>query len=249
MTETGGTAAIAERLRIAFTTHDPTTLEPLLAPDVQWGSCVGSTQVVEWMEGALADGLETSLEEVVAEPDRVVIALRVHRANRHDEPSDHVIYQVAFVDGDKITELGAAADRDDARSRPPSDAPSPPVGPPTGIDRMATVLPVADLALALEHYRRLGFTVREYAGGGYGYAERGGAGFHFTELAGLDPRRSTSAVYLYVDDADALYAEWRSAGVTGQFFEPEDTEYGLREGAHVDRNGNLLRFGSPLSKD
>ncbi len=244
-----GTAAIAEGVRTAFTTHDPAALEALLAPDVQWGSCVGSSQVVEWMEGALADGLETSVEEIVAEPDRVVIALRVHRANKHDEPTDHVIYQVAFVEGEKITELGAAGDRDEARSRPPSAAPSRPSGPPTGIDRMAAVLPVADLVAALEHYGRLGFTVREYEGGGYGYAERGGVSFHLTELTDLNPRRSTSAVYLYVDDADALYAEWRSAGVTGQFFEPEDTEYGLREGAHIDRNGNLLRFGSRLERD
>jgi len=63
----------------------------------------------------------------------------------------------------------------------------------------------------------------------------------------LDPRATTSAVYLYVDDADALHSEWRSAGVEGQFFEPSDTDYGLREGAHVDRDGNLLRFGSPIS--
>src|SRR5712691_2331461 len=27
--------------------------------------------------------------------------------------------------------------------------------------------------------------------------------------ANLDPRAATSAVYLFVDDADALYAEWR----------------------------------------
>jgi uncharacterized glyoxalase superfamily protein PhnB len=53
-------------------------------------------------------------------------------------------------------------------------------------------------------------------------------------------------VYLYVEDADALYAEWRAAGVQGQFFEPHDTEYGLREGAHIDRDGNLLKFGSRL---
>jgi hypothetical protein len=47
-----------------------------------------------------------------------------------------------------------------------------------------------------------------------------------------------------------LYGEivkrWRSAGVSGQFFEPRDTDYGLREGAHVDRDGNLIRFGSRL---
>jgi hypothetical protein len=27
---------------------------------------------------------------------------------------------------------------------------------------------------------------------------------------------------------------------------PVDTDHGIREGAHVDPDGNLLRFGSPL---
>jgi hypothetical protein len=27
---------------------------------------------------------------------------------------------------------------------------------------------------------------------------------------------------------------------------PEDSDYGKREGSHADRDGNLIRFGSPL---
>ena len=27
---------------------------------------------------------------------------------------------------------------------------------------------------------------------------------------------------------------------------PVDTDHGMREGSHVDPDGNLLRFGSPL---
>jgi uncharacterized glyoxalase superfamily protein PhnB len=53
-------------------------------------------------------------------------------------------------------------------------------------------------------------------------------------------------VYLYVDDAEALDAEWDGARVEGRLIAPTDTEYGLREGAHVDPDGNLLRFGSPI---
>jgi hypothetical protein len=110
------------------------------------------------------------------------------------------------------------------------------------------VLPIGDLSRALEHYRLLGFTVSAYSGGEYGYAERDGLDLHFRVISDLEPTRTTSAVYLYVDHADALFAEWRSAGVSGQFFEPHDTEYGLREGGHIDLDGNLLRFGS-TSKD
>jgi hypothetical protein len=40
--------------------------------------------------------------------------------------------------------------------------------------------------------------------------------------------------------------EWRRAGVdvTG----PRDYEYGKREGSHVDPDGNVIRFGSPIPR-
>ncbi|MDT3440337.1 MULTISPECIES: VOC family protein [unclassified Pseudofrankia] len=47
-----------------------------------------------------------------------------------------------------------------------------------------------------------------------------------------------------VDDADDLAAEWRSAGV--EIHSPEDTDWGQREGAVIDPEGNVLRFGSPI---
>ena len=52
------------------------------------------------------------------------------------------------------------------------------------------------------------------------------------------------AAYLAVDDADALHAAWRAAGVgeTGDLFDPG---FGVWEAAHTDGDGNLLRFGSP----
>ena len=56
--------------------------------------------------------------------------------------------------------------------------------------------------------------------------------------------------YLRVDDADELYREWHAVGIeadprTGsRLMAPVDTEYGMREFALVDPNGNLLRVGS-----
>jgi uncharacterized glyoxalase superfamily protein PhnB len=47
-----------------------------------------------------------------------------------------------------------------------------------------------------------------------------------------------------VDDADAIAREWQMAGVAVNV--PEDTEWGQHEGAVVDPDGNVLRFGSPL---
>jgi hypothetical protein len=56
-----------------------------------------------------------------------------------------------------------------------------------------------------------------------------------------------SAVYLYVEDADILYRERSSAGIHGRVVEPRDTGYGLREGACLDRDANLIRFGSGIN--
>ena len=46
-------------------------------------------------------------------------------------------------------------------------------------------------------------------------------------------------------DADALYEEWTKPGVGGLTRPVGPTPYGLREGSHVDPDGNLIRFGSP----
>jgi len=108
--------------------------------------------------------------------------------------------------------------------------------------RFAPAFPVRDVAVALEHYARLGFATRIYHTGEYGFAERDGVQLH----VGTTTKPSTPATaYLYTDDADALAAEWRAAGV--EVHGPEDTEWGQREGALVDPDGNVIRFGSPLS--
>jgi predicted enzyme related to lactoylglutathione lyase len=110
----------------------------------------------------------------------------------------------------------------------------------------APIFAVADLDRALAHYGQLGFTVRAYEGGGYGYADRGDVGLHLSEQPGYDPHAHASAAYLYVDDADELAAQWRRPGIGGRTIKPSDQPYGLREGAHLDLDHNLIRFGSPL---
>lgn len=109
--------------------------------------------------------------------------------------------------------------------------------------RSAPIFPVADLRAAMDHYRRLGFTAREYEGGGYGYVNRGPVEIHLTEVRGLEPRGVRNQVYLWVEDADALAHEWESAGV--KVSRPRDTDWGQHEGWHQDPDCNLIRFGSP----
>jgi hypothetical protein len=114
------------------------------------------------------------------------------------------------------------------------------------LSRTAPVFPVRDLPRALEHYRSLGFHITVPAEhSDYGFLERDGVEFHLAAAPDLDPATNTSATYLYVDDADALAAEWSRPGVAGQTQYPEDTDYGLREGVHLDPDNNLIRFGSP----
>jgi catechol 2,3-dioxygenase-like lactoylglutathione lyase family enzyme len=109
------------------------------------------------------------------------------------------------------------------------------------LKRVAPIFAVRDLDAAMAHYQRLGFETRPYEGGGYGFANRDGIEIHLGTMPADDCR--TSSAYLWVDDADGLAAEWRSAGV--EVHAPEDTEWGQHEGAVVDPDGNVIRFGSP----
>jgi hypothetical protein len=109
--------------------------------------------------------------------------------------------------------------------------------------RASPIFPVADLHRALQHYAALGCTVSTHDDG-YGFAARAGVELHLVVVMDDDPRRGPAAAYLHVPDADALAAEWSNVPGTER---PVDTDYGLREGRHVDPDGNLLRFGSPLA--
>ncbi len=112
---------------------------------------------------------------------------------------------------------------------------------------VAPVIPVRDLDAALERYRRLGFTALSYSGPArYGFVDRGRVSLHLSEWSEHDPQSTAASVYFYVDDADALYAQWTSSGVPGRFTEPADTDYQLREFAYIDPEGTLHRVGSPL---
>lgn len=110
--------------------------------------------------------------------------------------------------------------------------------------RIAPIFAVHDLDAALEFYARMGFSVRRYSGGGYGFATRDGIELHLGVAPDGDNR--TSSAYLFVDDADELAAAWRAAGI--EVHTPEDTEWGQHEGAVVDRDGNVIRFGSPIGE-
>ena len=112
---------------------------------------------------------------------------------------------------------------------------------------VAPVLPVRDLDTAMRHYTLLGFDVSEYEGGGYAFATRDQVWLHLESAPGLPADAEGAQLYVYVADADALHAEWRACGALGVLMPLNDTAYGLREFAHLDPDGNLLRVGSWLA--
>jgi DNA-binding MarR family transcriptional regulator len=119
--------------------------------------------------------------------------------------------------------------------------------PPRQFRQFSPIFPVRDMTAALAHYAALGFDAFPYEGeDGYGFADRDGIGLHLTADPGHDPAHSHASAYLYVRDADALYAEWSRPGIGGQTLAVCSTPYQLREGAHIDPDGNLIRFGSPI---
>jgi catechol 2,3-dioxygenase-like lactoylglutathione lyase family enzyme len=117
---------------------------------------------------------------------------------------------------------------------------------------VAPILPSSDLASTTAFYERLGF---EQTGlwPSYLILRRGDVGVHFFHASDLDPWTSIAGCYVYVDDADALYAEYAALGLPGEGIPrlhgpPHDSDYAMREFAVVDPDGNLLRIGSRLGE-
>jgi DNA-binding MarR family transcriptional regulator/uncharacterized glyoxalase superfamily protein PhnB len=144
---------------------------------------------------------------------------------------------------------GLAALADIAGERPATQQESP-----ASVVRLAPIFPVSDLRAALAHYAALGFTVTPYRGGDeYGFARRDRVHLHLQAhhhdpAEEHDHEHGASAAYLNVTDADALYAEWSKPGIGGETQAPFDAEWGMREGSHVDPDGNLIRFGTELRR-
>lgn len=113
---------------------------------------------------------------------------------------------------------------------------------------VSPIVPVRDLDIALDRYRRLGFDARRYDGPErYGFVDRGSVSIRLTEWPEHDPLRTAASVYFYVSDADALHAEWAAVDdLEGRLIAPHDTPYSLREFAYVDPDGTAHRVGSRL---
>ena len=112
------------------------------------------------------------------------------------------------------------------------------VRPPAGFD---PVFSVRSMERAVDHYQRLGFTT-EYHDETYAFARWGNLVVHLA-LDDHPDAHMTAVLYIHVDDADEVADAWRRAGLN--VVDPENQDYGKREGRHVDPDGNVIRFGGP----
>ena len=110
------------------------------------------------------------------------------------------------------------------------------------LTRVAPGLPTTDLARTIAHYRQLGFGFAKQDGD-FAIGARDGVELHFSVKAEHDPKGTAGWIYVTVDNADVLAEEFRASGFPPRT-EPHDTDYGMREFAHVDPDGNMLLFGS-----
>ena len=124
--------------------------------------------------------------------------------------------------------------------------------------RVVPILRVSDASRAEAFYTGpLGFTVDfRYAAGPDGPAYLGvsldGQPLHLSTFGGDSV--PGAAVYVYVDDVDALFRRFRAAGLSTPGRPespvedgPVDQTWGMREFYVRDADGNVLRFGSPLA--
>ena len=113
-------------------------------------------------------------------------------------------------------------------------------------ERAMTVLGVRDMAASLEFYSdKLGFSVVASWGEPPGFAivQRG------LVTLGLQAREDNNvsgiggwSTYIYVNDVDALYEEFKAAGVNFER-DIEDSFYGCRDFDVLDPDGNGIMFG------
>jgi catechol 2,3-dioxygenase-like lactoylglutathione lyase family enzyme len=125
--------------------------------------------------------------------------------------------------------------------------------PRTSVRAAAPTLPSRDLEATAAFYGRLGFEETRHFPGEYLIVMRDDVGLHFFRAPDIDPPTSIAGCYLYVEDADALYQEYARLELPGQGIPrlhgpPVDADYGMREFAVVDADGNLLRIGSELPR-
>jgi catechol 2,3-dioxygenase-like lactoylglutathione lyase family enzyme len=122
------------------------------------------------------------------------------------------------------------------------DAPSPAVSR-TMLRQIMPALPLDSVPAGVAHYRDvLGFRVN-YQQHDLGVMDRDDV--RLLLIARTERHKGIGSAYVYVEDADALYAELCAKGAIVQG-EPVSRPWGLREFRVLDLEGNEITFGQPF---
>jgi catechol 2,3-dioxygenase-like lactoylglutathione lyase family enzyme/ketosteroid isomerase-like protein len=226
-------------------------------------SCTSRDEVRAWFEWHIQQG-HRALPRIVGEtPERIVVEL-----NLQDAPGEH-LHQVLTVREDRVVRIQDFPDRESAMREAgiveearAGAAPEAVVARADAkLGQTIPALPVRDAAAAVEFYRdRLGFEVLHHDGG-FAVLARDEAVLHLWEAAdeGWRGRESlekpvrsgaesflagTASCRIAVAEVDDLYGELAQADVLHPVSKGgvEDTDFGSREFATLDLDGNLLTF-------
>ena len=118
--------------------------------------------------------------------------------------------------------------------------------PPVAFRGAASVLVVQDVARSVEHYRDvLGFRVEFTYGDPAIYAGvvRDNVLIHLQAARETKRQPGHSSIDIFVTDVDTLHAELAARGARTRSA-PQDYDYGMRDFAVEDLDGNHLAFGT-----
>lgn len=117
--------------------------------------------------------------------------------------------------------------------------------------RAMPIIQVRDVRASAGFYAKLGFDCHGFWGDPPGFAilQRGDVtlGIFLPESGTVVPNDQW-AMYVYVDDADALHAELAAIGGL-ELSEPCDEPYGCRDFDVVDPDGHRIAFGQDLAPE
>lgn len=117
------------------------------------------------------------------------------------------------------------------------------------LSHASTILPVADPLASAEYYRDvLGFTISFLWEDPPSYAvinRDDTVGIHFVKMENPQVTKDPPKLYIFTNDADALYEEYQKSGA--KIIEPiNDTDYKMREFVIEDLNGYRLVLGKGI---
>lgn len=117
---------------------------------------------------------------------------------------------------------------------------------PITVKNAVPIFPVRDINKAAEFYtQKLGFTITS-AYPNYLILKRDETWLHCSLAPGLDPRTNNCRAYVYVSGVDALYAECKTHNIIHPNGALQERDYGMKDFAVLDPDGNLLTFGEAL---